>query len=327
MLSTHKVEVLRVQLEKHPNADSLSIVNVFGGYPCAVRSSDWKDGELAAYIPPDSVVDTSRPEFAFLQKGVKSQHRIRCVKLRGVPSFGLLIHAPSGSDEGDDVADQLGVIHYEPEMRGLVTSGEAEQAPPSLAMVAKYDIDSLRRYASVFVPGETVHITEKIHGANARYAYVDGRMWCGSRGEWKQTGINIWWNALENHPEIALFCQHHEGYILYGEVYGRVQELRYGVPGGVRFMAFDVLSPTGQFWNADEFRSTVAKFGVPLVPLLGVIPFDFQKIVDHADGPSTVPGADHHREGVVVRPEIERWHQSIGRVALKVVGSEYLSAK
>ncbi|MBM4258012.1 MAG: hypothetical protein FJ147_19230 [Deltaproteobacteria bacterium] len=64
--STHRVEVVPVQLEAHPNADSLSIVRIFDGYTCCVRTADWQDGQLAAYIPPDSVVDSTRPECAFL---------------------------------------------------------------------------------------------------------------------------------------------------------------------------------------------------------------------------------------------------------------------
>ena len=45
----------------HPNADILSIVKVFG-YTCVVRTQDWKDRSVGAYIPPDSAVpDTGLP--------------------------------------------------------------------------------------------------------------------------------------------------------------------------------------------------------------------------------------------------------------------------
>ena len=325
MLSTHKVEVVEVKLEKHPNADALSVVSVFGGFPCCVRTADWKDGDLAAYVPPDSVVDVSRPEFAFLAKGEKQKHRVRAVKLRGVQSFGLLVPAPAGAKVGDDVSAAYGVEHYEPEMRGLCTGGEAEQAPGLLSLLAKYDVDSLRRYSRIFEAGEDVHITEKIHGANARYSFAEGRMWCGSRAEWKrQEQGNIWWRALEVHPEIEAFCRSHPCHVLYGEVYGKVQGLRYGVPNDVRFMAFDVLGDDGKFWDAGEFREVAEAMSIPMVPLLDVGPFNFQRACLLAEGPSTVPGADHVREGCVVRPLRERWHQAVGRVCLKVVGAGYL---
>src|SRR5438046_3480508 len=110
MNSTHKVEVVRIErIEKHENADTLGIVNVFGGYPCCVRLGDFKEGDLAAYIPPESVCPATEP-FAFLG----DHRRIKVKRLRGVYSLGLLIHAPAGSKEGDDVAAALGVTHYEP---------------------------------------------------------------------------------------------------------------------------------------------------------------------------------------------------------------------
>ena len=80
--STHKVEVTPIKLEPHPNADTLSIAHIFDGYICVVKTTDWQDGQLGAYIPPDSIVDSSRPEFAFLQ----GHERIRVKRLRGVVS-------------------------------------------------------------------------------------------------------------------------------------------------------------------------------------------------------------------------------------------------
>ena len=70
MNSTHKVEVVKVKLECHPNANALSIVKIYN-YQVCCRTDDWKDGDMAAYIPPDSLVDTTRPEFSFLHKNEK----------------------------------------------------------------------------------------------------------------------------------------------------------------------------------------------------------------------------------------------------------------
>src|SRR5438128_12699518 len=106
--STHRVEVVPVKLRRHENADSLSIVDIFG-YTVCVRTADWKDGDFGAYIPPDSVVPDT-PEFAFLA----GKTRIKAKRLRGVVSFGLLMPAPPGGKIGDDVAELMGVTHYEP---------------------------------------------------------------------------------------------------------------------------------------------------------------------------------------------------------------------
>lgn len=324
--STHRVEVIPVSLQKHENADSLSVVRAFG-YPVVVRTSDWKDGMLGAYLPPDSLVDTERPEFAFLANGKDRWQRIRAKKLRGVQSFGLLVPAPPGSAVGEDVTQKLDVQHWEPPLeQHNMTKGEAESAPTELSHLAKYDIDSLRRYPNVFQPGEKVFVTEKIHGANSRYCFLNGRMWCGSRTEWKrESRENLWWRALKAVPEIEQFCRAHEGWVLYGEVYGAVQSLRYGCDKGeVKFAAFDIWSlEEGEFLDAETF---FLETNIPLqphvVPLLAILEYDFEEVCRLAEGTSHI--ANHVREGCVVKPARERFHDEIGRVVLKVVGAGYL---
>ncbi|MSR62719.1 MAG: hypothetical protein EXS08_09790 [Planctomycetes bacterium] len=64
-------------LEPHPKADTLSIVRVFAGYTVCVRTADWRGRELGAYVPPDSLVDTTRPEFTFLADGKNARLRIK----------------------------------------------------------------------------------------------------------------------------------------------------------------------------------------------------------------------------------------------------------
>ncbi|RJQ24570.1 hypothetical protein C4577_07310 [Candidatus Parcubacteria bacterium] len=196
--STHKVEVIRInELLKHDNADSLSLVKIYD-YTCVVRTSDWKAGVLAAWIPPDSIVDTKRPEFAFMASKAKTDGkiRIRTQKLRGVVSYGLLVPAPDGLNEGDDAATVLGVEHYDPEVENVLrekignknysmTGGEV--AKPPRGTYPKYDVDAFMKYARVvFTEGELVVVTEKIHGSNARYVHIDDEFHRGSRDQWKK---------------------------------------------------------------------------------------------------------------------------------------------
>ena len=54
-------------------------------------------------------------------------------------------------------------------------------------------------------------------------------------------------------------------------------------------------------------------------------PYDPATVAAYAEGPSQVPGADHVREGCVIKPASERTHPDLGRVQLKIVGIEYLS--
>lgn len=275
---------------------------------------------LAAYVPPDSLVEISRPEFAFLATGsskinADGRVRIKGKKIRGILSCGLLVPAPVGSVEGDDVAETLGVIRYDPSIRvsngpnsSLYIGGEADSGPS--AYHVKYDLDAGQRYAQqLFVPGEPVVVTEKIHGENARFVFSGGRMHCGSRTEWKKMYAdyshvtveylmaqqpdkmtqekaeeiaaryaakgkskvkNKWWELLDKYPELEEFCREHPDTVVYGESYGSVQDLNYGhEKGEISFMAFDVLKD-GRWLDSTEARELLHKWEVPQVPLIGV---------------------------------------------------------
>src|SRR5258708_6330032 len=202
--ATHKVEVVPVVLESHPNADTLSIVRVFSFTVC-VRTADWQGVNIGAYIQPDSVVPDTE-QFAFLKKTPEDTKslRIRVKKLRGVISMGMLVPAPEGSQIGDDVAELMSVKHYEPAM--TLVDGEVEPAPTHF-YAPKYDVESIYRYSRLFEPGEMVYVSEKIHGANSRYCFDGERMWAGSRGEWKKQGFSAWWEALKQNPWIQEWCE------------------------------------------------------------------------------------------------------------------------
>lgn len=316
-MSEHRVEVVRLgPIEKHPNADSLGIVKVWA-YTAIVRLGEWSEGDLAAYVEPDYVVPDVE-QFAFLA----GHRRIKAKRLRGTWSQGLLIRPPEGAREGDDVMEALGIVRYEPKVHaGMGAGGDSEPAHPTLAGIPKYDLENWRRYNRLLEPGEPVVITEKIHGANARYAFREGRMWCGSRTMWKlQDERSIWWKALAAAPWIEDFCRKNEDAILYGEVFGQVQDLKYGTPPGVvRFLAFDVLR--GNVWlDAEPFE---AAFPAECrVPILYRGPFDPVAAEELSRCDSRL--APHLAEGIVIRPAIERTDPRLGRVVLKIVSDRYM---
>jgi RNA ligase (TIGR02306 family) len=190
--STHKAEVVPVTLEKHPDADTLSVVRIWG-YCCVVKTADWANIKRAVYIVPDSLLDVTRPEFAFLaeQANADGKARIKAKRLRGVVSYGLLIPAPEGAELGDDLAELLGMERYEPSEPGqgqkdkFVISGEEEAGPDVDTGPGHYDIDAFERYAhQMFTEGEPVVVCEKLDGSNVRFVYWDGRFWVKSRKRW-----------------------------------------------------------------------------------------------------------------------------------------------
>jgi len=325
-MSTHRVDVVRIkEIVKHPNADSLGLVQIHG-WTCAVRLGDFSPGDLCAYIEPDYVVPADAPWAAFLA----GKTRIKAKRLRGTWSQGLLIRAPEGAAEGDDVMEALGIKRWEPPIE-FGTDGDAERPCEALAYVPKYDVENWRRYKHLFVEGETVYVSEKLHGGNARMAYREDRMWCGSRTQWKrppaegQQPGDPWWQALKQNPWIAEWCKANQDAVLYGEVFGQVQDLRYDADKGqVFFRAFDILR--GNVWDSsvDFWGFTMDEEGSKntRVPLLYVGPYSEAKMEELAIGNSAI--AKHLSEGIVIKPAAERSDPEIGRVMLKLVSNRYL---
>lgn len=346
MSDTSKVEVLRYHgAEPHPHADTLEIFRPHGGYTVITKIGEYAEGDLVAYIPPDNVVP-EKPEYAFLwgdKAPTVKRRRIKAKKLRGIYSEGLLVKAPSGASVGDNVASVLGVEHWEdiPECdrpQNHATRGRKAQNGPK---TPRYDIEPYKRYSRVLDPDEVVVVTEKIHGANARFTWTKhrfgnlplvgrlfkGTFWCGSRNEWK-SGVTIWSKAADLYPGIRRLCEAHPSYVLFGEVFGDVQDLKYGLPAGrVDFRAFDIFDGTNRKWLDWYATATICgNFDIPVVPVLGCDEVRIlEPLVNYAEG-KTFAGFDESqvREGCVVRPVVERSDPRIGRVQLKIVGNGYL---
>lgn len=191
--SIHRVEVVEFKIkEKHPNADTLSLADIFdGGYQYCCKTESWQGKTRAYFIPPDNLVPVNRPEFAFLASEAKSDGyaRIKAKKLRGIVSYGLMIEAPEDSVIGTDATELLGVLPYCPE------TANAEKGPklnmgdncagPDINC-PKYHLENLRKYHSVFQAGEPVFITEKLDGQSIKFCYHNEQMFCGSMNLWKR---------------------------------------------------------------------------------------------------------------------------------------------
>ena len=314
-------------IEKHPNADSLGITHVYA-YPVIVRLGDFAPGDLALYVPVDAVVPCEGP-FAFLAdpKRPGKPVRIKAKRLRGVFSMGLLTPAPKCASEGEDFAARFGIVKYE-EPEPLSTGGEDAPSPPGMPAAPKYDIEGYRRWPDVLVPGEEVEITEKIHGCNGRFICWQSALHVGSHTRWKRDSeSSVWWRAARQ-LDLADRLAWAPGMLFYGEVFGQVQDLRYGSkPGEVFLRFFDVFDPAASRWfDRDERLALCSGLGLPTVPDLHVGPWD-PALLTLAEGQSTLAAADHVREGIVIKPVRERFDDRIGRVILKCHGESYLTRK
>lgn len=333
-MSTHSINVVEIaELLPHPNADRLAIVHI-NGWNCVVAKDQFSAGDRAVYVEPDYVVPLNRPEFAFLAKGKedKTEHRMKAVRLRGQLSFGLLIPLPDefrDIETGANVMEAMGIRRYEPPVKNF-NPGVDDTLPHGewpQVYTSKFDLEDLRKHEHLFQPGDQVYVTEKLHGGNGKIVWHKDRLYVGSRTRWLQPSIRSLWTRAMLDSEQALrlqtLCQCNPDVVFYGEVFGPVQELRYGMtePEFAIFAA----NAQGQWASSEWLFAQLQRFGVLEVPALFRGRYDREKIAALAEGDTNINSAPkgHMMEGVVIVAEPPRSDPNIGRVALKLISNRY----
>ena len=323
-VSTLVVEVCQIErVLSHGNADALELAHI-KGWQCVVPKNRYVQGDLVTYIPVDAVIPQEHSDRWGITKYL-SNGRVRCARLRGEPSFGVIVDREDICwAEGLDVRDWYGITKYVPPVK--FSAGDAASAHP--LFVEYTDVENLRNFPQVLTEGEEVVVTEKIHGTNCRLGMIEGEAMAGSMSLRRQrpedlTG-SLYWGATVQEGVATLLealGASHRQVILFGEVFGsKVQSLHYGQVGTLGFRAFDLLV------DGAAFAAACADFGVAAVPVLYHGPYSLAMVKALSEGETTL-GAGHIREGVVVRPSRERTDPKVGRVCLKYIGDPYLFAK
>lgn len=170
-MSAFSVEIVRVEVEPHPQADRLDLVKV-RGWQCVSRKGMLKTGDLAVYLPVDSVLPA--PLVAHLNIEKMYSRHLRTVKLRGYISQGMVVPFHSLPRDmfvagripepvlGLDLAEALGITKYDPP---IPVNMSGIQLPDHENFHKYTDIENIKSHPTgVFNPGELVVVTEKIHG-------------------------------------------------------------------------------------------------------------------------------------------------------------------
>jgi RNA ligase (TIGR02306 family) len=330
-LTDFHVEVQPVtKIEKHSNADTLSIGECCGA-PVIFLTGEYLEGDLAAYIPIDSIVPADDARWAHL----KGHWRIRAKKLRGIYSQGMLTKPDPTWPAGFDAREALRIEKYEPpifyEGQGpnRALRGPSPGSEPNPGYLPHYGIESYRRHRTAIDIGEEVVCTEKVHGCQGSAIFRDGRLWVASHYNYKAFDeTDQWWKAAIKY-DLAAKLATVDGIGIFYEVFGHVQDLKYGAkPGELFIRVFDAYDSISKTWlNHHDLVNLCSAIGVKMVPTLYRGPWDPDALLPMANGASRIHGAANIREGFVVKPVVERETRSLGRVILKVVGSTYLLRK
>ena len=266
--------------------------------------------------------------------------------------------------EGTDVSAVLNITHYDPDagkestqgeccsapklrkkypttlkgwyrfllrkLYGLFRSGPLDGQSENISLgIPTYDVDAFKNYPNVFTEDDSVYVTEKIHGSNARYIFLDGIMYAGSRNLWKSPDSTcIFRKVLQHQPWVENWCRAHEGYVLWGEVTPTQAGYEYGSKSP-QFFVFDIRTPDGKWVDSStadnqELLDSLISYGCKTVPVLYTGKFNLEHIKTLVDGPSQVIGAKNIREGLVIKTDPVRHVRGVGRAQLKVVSNAFL---
>lgn len=356
-MSSLIVEAVKIEsVTKHPNADRLDLIGI-KGWQCVARKGDYVVNELAIYLPVDAILPEAL-ELLIFGPDTKVKligHRVRTIKLRGVISQGLLVKPselglPANIKVGTDVTKLLGITKYEPPVsishKSNAQSVSSKQTNPNFR---KYtDIENYKNYPNMFVEGEPVQCSSKLHGTSFRCGYNKFHaftMWdrfkqwlhlapeyqftYGSRQVQLQSKL-LYKGYYDTNVYAEAVVKYHlrtmipKGYCVYGEIIGRnIQKgYTYGCkPGERRLVVYDVMC-NGVYLDWRDAKVFCTERNLEYVPVLYTGGFNADLIKPLVDGPSVYAPSQLVREGIVIRPEHEACNQ-FGRKILKWKSAEF----
>jgi hypothetical protein len=316
----------RIRARKIRGTFSMGLLVKPRRFSWAVGDNVQKELEILKYLPPaEQEPGEKNPSHAMTRKAKPNElRRSENLKIRATMVFSAicLLFAFYAYKDHANLAVAINLVSVFSVCAAVAFNIRYERKANFKPNVPVYDIEGLRRYSNIFQDGEQVSITEKIHGCNGRFVHTGDKFYVGSRTMFRGRDGNVW-DQVANKYQLEERLKAYPNMVLFGEVYGKVQDLNYGEKDTVRFVAFDLMDlKTRKYLNVDEFRIMCARLGLPTVPELYRGPWnpDLAKL---AEGSTMMPGASHVREGFVCKPMIERTAHGLGRVFLKMIGEGY----
>jgi RNA ligase (TIGR02306 family) len=322
-----------LSVEPIDNADAIERITVLGWH-CVAKKGEFKIGDFCVYCEIDTVLP-DKPEFEFLKD---RGFRIKTIRLRGQISQGICfplnileeqdtwqsIGKTAILREGDDVSDILCITKWEPKLPTSM-SGIAKGHFPSF--IPKTDETRIQSVPEVLKrhKGTECYYTEKVDGCSVTAWLKNGEFEVASRNIWmKETSENIFWRTIRTMDiENKLrYLYNGKDVALQGELLGEgIQGNKYKLKGNMIlwFNCFDI----GKYEYLDIINATYVT-GLQIVPPLGNITLahSVDELVELAKGKSKL--ADIHREGIVIRPCIEKTDYELGRLSFKVLNPDFL---
>jgi RNA ligase (TIGR02306 family) len=386
-----EVKIQQIFITPHSNADSLEIGNIGSpdGWQVVVKKDQYKTGDLVAYVGENAVV----PEWVLRKYGFWNEaqnkgmlagskgNRVKAVRLRQEFSLGICIPTEQFTCitsniyavsppylegqmvlEGTDVTELLGIIKHEQPIPAALY-GEVYNGGQHIGV--NYDVENIKNHPNVFIEGEIVQVTEKLHGTNCQicilpvnnqYHHEEHLLLENDAGEQRYIAV-----SSKGQGGKGLFLKHNEQnernvYLttakkyystilkhmgkliqepvtIVGEIFGAgVQDLTYGMSNTEKaFRIFDVYVGArgiGRWLEDDELDNFCAICGIDRVPILYRGPYSKAKMLELSQHTKSVFDNKQVREGIVIKTVPERtYHKGQCRASLKMINEDYYTRK
>jgi RNA ligase (TIGR02306 family) len=354
-MSNWKISKEKIEVFTHPNAELLVLGKV-GSYQVVVQKGLYNDGDEVIFAPEKSVLTGEiKSEFEKYLAG-PDKDRVKAVRLRGEISSGIIIPKElvknfETIEVGQDISSELGIHKYEPpiptQLAGKVKSF-------SMPFVGSHDCEHVGVYVNDLIDGERVVISEKLHGSQFILAHdiVSNETIVSSKGLLKNgltievSDENTYWIAAKNDELVNKICKNFTDGVV--QVFGEVIPVQGGYSYGQTkptARIFDIRL-NGESIPYDMVPEDFKSLWVPIV-FDGQLTLDKKEVVIYSDpergihktkndyllpksivdlckGNELVSGKEVHiREGVVLRPYVDRNAKDGTKLRLKIINPAY----
>jgi len=335
------------EIKEIPGADNIEQA-IIGGWSCIVKKGSHSANELVICTTTDAVIPEDLSDALGVTNYLRKGGRVRTVKLRGVYSECLIIpnkylhgRTTMGNwdlKEGSDCMDIFGVFKYEPPVKMVQLAGGKKvryQDNPNFHVYYKFP--NLKNVPGMFTEEDTVEITRKLHGTNARYGivkktklsfldkvkkffrladkWIDYEFVVGSHNVEKGSDsqgfydTNVWYEVEKKYNIKQKLWEYvkiwnpkriGDGVILYGEIFGAgIQKgYDYGLKD-IEFAAFDV-KLNGEYLSTFQAEDIINWLELSYVPVLYRGRW-YQEMQDSFVFNNFIEGTKIPHEGIVIK--------------------------
>ena len=356
------------EIKEIPGADNIE-QGVIGGWNCIIKKGEYKVNDLVVVTTTDAVIPKDLSDSLGVTNYLRRGQRVRTVKLRGVYSECLIIplQIPAAAPtmvathtilvEGSDCMEILKIFKYEPPaVQVQLASGKKIKYKQNANFHVYYKFPNIKNVKGMFTEEDTIEITRKLHGTNARYGivkktklslfekvkkffrladkWIDYEFVYGSHNVEKGSDsqgyydTDVWRTVADKYDiknklwkYVKMYSPNiiGDGVILYGEIYGPgiQKNYDYGLPE-LQFAGFDFYK-NGKYENVFKSKHSVYyALELPYVPELYVGNWS-QEIQDKFTFNNFIEGTKVPHEGIVIK------HVSGERSKVaKVINPDYL---